>query len=185
MNIANKLTISRIILAGFFILFLFIRGLGAKFLALAIFLAACVTDYYDGLLARKYEGVTDFGRLMDPIADKILLLGAFLAFVEMELIPAWMVIIIIARELFITGIRVVALSKKKVMAADAGGKHKTVSQMVTVLSVLIYLIIRESGFSFRYIEDFKTGLYLIMLITVFMTLVSGISYIMKNKDVFM
>jgi len=184
MNIANKLTISRIILAGIFILFLFIRGAGAKFMALTIFMAACITDYYDGYLARKTGGITDFGRLMDPIADKILILGAFLAFVEMEIIPAWMVVVIIARELVITGIRLLALSKKKVLSAETGGKHKTVSQMVAVVSVLIFLIIRDSGFSFRYMEDFKMALYLSMLIVTGMTLASGVSYMIKNKSIF-
>ena len=95
MNLANKLTISRIMLSGIFIWFLFIRGPGAKFMAMAIFLVACLTDYYDGYIARKTGGITAFGKLMDPIADKILILGAFLAFVEMELIPAWMVVFII------------------------------------------------------------------------------------------
>ena len=183
MNLANKLTISRIILAGIFIWFLFVHGPGAKFMALAVFLAACVTDYYDGVLARK-DGITDFGKLMDPIADKILLLGGFLAFVEMKIIPAWMVMVIIARELIITGIRILALSKKKVLAADSGGKHKTVSQMVAVLAVLVFLIIRDSGFSFRYIEYYNVGVYILMLITIFMTLVSGVSYMLKNKEVF-
>lgn len=184
MNLANKLTISRIILAGIFILFLFIRGPGAKFMALAVFLAACITDYYDGYLARKTGGITSFGKLMDPIADKILILGAFLAFVEMEIIPAWMVMIIIARELMITGIRILALSQKKVLSAEMGGKHKTVSQMVAVISILIFLIIRDLGFGIRYTEYFGIGLHLLMIIVVAMTLTSGISYMVKNRDIF-
>ena len=141
MNLANKLTISRIILAGIFILCLFIRGIGAKFFGLAVFLTACITDYYDGLIARRENSITAFGMLMDPIADKILVLGAFLAFVEMKIIPAWTAMVIIARELVITGIRMLALSKKKVLSAETAGKHKTVSQMVAVLSILIFLII--------------------------------------------
>jgi len=185
MNLANKLTISRIILAGFFILFLFIRGPGAKFMAMAVFLAACSTDYYDGYFARKTGSITAFGTLMDPIADKILILGAFLAFVEMKIIPAWMVMVIIARELVITGIRILALSQKKVLAAEMRGKHKTVSQMVAVISILIFLIVRDMGFSLRHMEDFKAAVYILMLITVGMTLTSGISYMARNKDVFM
>lgn len=185
MNLANKLTISRIILAGIFILFLFIRGAGAKFMAMAIFLVACITDYYDGYIARKTHSITSFGKLMDPIADKILVLGAFLAFVEMEIIAAWMVIIIISRELVITGIRILALSQKKVLSAEVGGKHKTVSQMVAVISILIFLIIRDLGFSVRYAGYFEIGLNILMIIVVTMTLASGISYMIKNKDVFM
>ena len=185
MNLANKLTISRIMLSGIFIWFLFIRGPGAKFMAMAIFLVACLTDYYDGYIARKTGGITAFGKLMDPIADKILILGAFLAFVEMEIIPAWMVMVIIARELVITGIRILALSQKKVLAAELGGKHKTVSQMFAVIAILVFLIIRDSGFSFRYMEIFEKALYLLMLITVGMTLTSGVSYMARNKDIFM
>jgi CDP-diacylglycerol--glycerol-3-phosphate 3-phosphatidyltransferase len=185
MNLPNKLTISRIILAGFFILFLFIKGPGAKFMALAIFLGACITDYYDGYLARKTGDITSFGKLMDPIADKILILGAFLAFVEMEIIPAWMVMVIIARELVITGIRILALSQKKVLGAGVGGKHKTVSQMVAVISILAFLIIRDLGFSIRYSEYFEIGVHLIMIVVIAITLTSGVSYMIKNKDIFM
>jgi len=185
MNIANKLTISRVVLAVIFIWFLFIKGPGAKFMAMAVFLIACVTDYYDGYIARKTNSITAFGKLMDPIADKILVLGAFLAFVEMEIVPAWMVVIIISRELVITGIRVLALSQNKIMAAETGGKHKTVSQTVAVISILIFLIIRDSGFNFRYMEYYKIAVYLLMLITVGMTLTSGISYMIRNKDIFM
>ncbi|MFC1666714.1 CDP-diacylglycerol--glycerol-3-phosphate 3-phosphatidyltransferase [Candidatus Omnitrophota bacterium] len=184
MNLPNKLTISRIILAGVFILSLFIEGVGAKFVALAVFLIACITDYYDGFIARKNNIITDFGRLMDPIADKILILGGFLAFVEMKIIPAWMVIVIIARELLITGIRILAVSKKKVLSAEMAGKHKTVSQIVAVLSILVFLIIRDSAFTFRYIEYYHGGIYALMLITVLMTVISGVSYMLKNKYIF-
>lgn len=185
MNLANKLTISRIVLAGVFILCLFIRGVGAKFAALAVFLIASITDYYDGLIARRSNSITDFGKLMDPIADKILILGGFLAFVEMRIIPAWMVMVILARELVVTGVRVLALSKKRVLAAEVAGKHKTVSQIVAMVSILVFLIIRDSGFTFRYIEYYSKGVYVLMLVTVIMTLTSGISYMAQNKYIFM
>ncbi|MBU1007358.1 MAG: CDP-diacylglycerol--glycerol-3-phosphate 3-phosphatidyltransferase [Candidatus Omnitrophica bacterium] len=184
MNLANKLTVSRIVLAGIFILFLFVRGLSAKFAALAVFTLACVTDYFDGFIARKTGSITDFGKLMDPIADKILILGGFLAFVEMKIIPAWMVMVIISRELVITGIRILALSKKKVLAAEVAGKHKTVSQIVAMLSILVFLIIKELSFTFRYIDYYRSGVYILMFITVVMTLTSGISYMVRNKDIF-
>lgn len=185
MNLANRLTISRILLAGIFVFSLFVKGPGAKFFALAVFLTACITDYYDGYIARKQNAITDFGRLIDPVADKILILGAFLAFVEMKIIPAWMVMVIIARELIITGIRMLALSQKKVLSAEIVGKHKTVSQMVAVISILVFLIIRDSGFTFRYIGYYKKTVYGLMLITVLMTLLSGISYMKKNRHIFM
>ena len=184
MNLANKLTVSRIVLAGLFILCLFIRGVGAKFFALALFSIASITDYYDGMLARKKCGITDFGKLMDPIADKILILGAFLAFVEMKIVPAWMVMVIIAREFVITGIRMLGLSKKKVLQAATAGKHKTISQMVAVLSILVFLIIRDSGFASSYIDYYSKGVYVTMFITVLMTLTSGVSYMWKNKYIF-
>jgi CDP-diacylglycerol--glycerol-3-phosphate 3-phosphatidyltransferase len=185
MNLPNKLTISRIIIAGIFTLFLFISGLGAKLAALALFLIACITDYYDGYFARKHGTITDFGKLMDPIADKILVLGAFFSFVEMKIIPAWMVMVIIARELIITGIRILALSKKKVLAAEVAGKHKTVSQIAAVLAILLFLIIKESGFIFRYLSYYSEAIYILMLITAAMTLISGSFYMIKNKDIFM
>ncbi len=185
MNLPNKLTISRMILAVFFIMCLYIEGAGAKFMAFALFIVASLTDYCDGYIARKYNLTTDFGKLMDPIADKILILGAFVAFVEMAIIPAWMIIVIIARDLVITGIRILALSQKKILSASVSGKHKTVSQTVAVLSILVFLIIRDSGFTFRYLDYYKTGVYVLMLITVIMTLSSGISYMFKNKYVFM
>ena len=184
MNLANKLTISRIVLAAIFILFLFIQGVAAKFAALGLFLLACLTDYYDGIIARKTNSSTDFGKLMDPIADKILILGAFLAFVEMKIIPAWMVMVIIARELVVTGIRVLALSQKKVLAAEVTGKHKTVSQIVAILFILLFLIIRDSGFTFRYIDYYAKGVYALMLICITMTLTSGISFMLRNKYIF-
>jgi len=184
MNLPNRLTISRVILAGIFIFLLFVKGPGAKFAALGVFLIASITDYYDGLIARKHNMITDFGRLMDPIADKILILGALLAFVEMEIIPAWAVIIIISRELLITGIRILALSKRKVLSAELAGKHKTVSQIVTILSILIFLIIRDSGFTFRYINYYKDAISILVLITIAMTISSGASYMIRNRDIF-
>ena len=159
--------------------------MGAKFFALAVFLVASITDYYDGLIARKTNSISDFGRLMDPIADKILILGGFLAFVEMKIIPAWMVMVIIARELVITGIRVLALTRKKVLSAEIAGKHKTVSQIVAVLFILIFLIIRDSGFTLRYIDYYTSAVHILMFITVAMTLASGVSFMMKNKNIFM
>jgi len=126
-------------------LFLFLHWPYAKLCALFIFIAASLTDYYDGKIAKKYNIVTDFGRLMDPIADKILALAAFLAFVELKIIPAWMVVIIIFRELIITGMRLTLLGKKKVIPATKAGKHKTVSQMVSIFVILTYLTIKQLG----------------------------------------
>jgi len=171
-------------------IFLFSHGLPAKILALVTFLIASATDLLDGYLAKKLNMVTDFGKLMDPIADKILVLAAFLAFVEMELIPAWMVVIIIFREVTITGLRLAALGKGKVVAADDGGKHKMVSQVFSILAILLFLIFREAGIK---VFDFwnssteriyKDTIFVLMLITTLMTLISGISYFIKNRGVY-
>ncbi|MDO8536493.1 MAG: CDP-diacylglycerol--glycerol-3-phosphate 3-phosphatidyltransferase [Candidatus Omnitrophota bacterium] len=190
MNLPNKLTVLRIILVFVFMLFLFSQGVAAKVLALATFIAASATDFLDGYIAKKMKMVTDFGKLMDPIADKILVLAAFLAFVEMELIPAWMVVIIIFREVAITGLRLSALGRGKVVAADEGGKHKMVSQVFSIFAILLFLIFREAGIK---VFDFwnsstervyKDTIFILMLITTLMTLISGISYFIKNKGVY-
>lgn len=189
MNLPNKLTITRIILVFIFMFFLFSKGVLAKSLALATFVAASLTDFLDGYIAKKYNMITDFGRLMDPIADKILVLSAFLAFVEMELIPAWMVVIILFREIAVTGLRVSALTKGKVIAADDGGKHKMVSQVFAILAVLFFLIFREAGIKvFNFWNGsteriYKDVIFVMMLITTLLTLISGISYLVKNRTI--
>jgi len=190
MNLPNKLTVLRIVLALVFILFLFIQGLAAKITAFVIFLVASATDILDGYLAKKNNQITDFGRLMDPIADKILILSAFLAFVEMGLVPAWMVVIIIFREVAVTGLRILALSKRKVIPADSGGKHKTVSQVLVVLAILLLLIFRNAGpgvsgfWSASAEAAYKDSIFVLMLITVVLTLISGVSYLVKNREVY-
>lgn len=190
MNIANKLTISRILLTFVFMFFLFSKGLSFKILALATFIAAGLTDFFDGYLAKKRNEISDFGRLMDPIADKVLVIAAFLAFVEMKLVPAWIIVVIIFREFIITGLRLVALAKGKVIEAGTGGKHKTVSQMFSIYVILLFIIFRESGtsvFGFwsESIERLsKNIIFGLMLITAALTLASGISYLIKNRSFF-
>lgn len=191
MNLPNKLTILRIALVGVFMFFLFAQGVVAKTLALATFLLASLTDFLDGYIAKKYNMVTDFGRLMDPIADKILVLSAFLAFVEMEIIPAWMVVIIVFREVAVTGLRISALTKGKVIAADDGGKHKMISQVFCILAILFFLIFREAGIRvFDFWNDtteriYKDAIFVMMLVTTAFTLVSGAAYLVKNKGVYL
>lgn len=187
MNLPNKLTISRVILTFVFMFFLFSKGIWAKSAALATFIIASLTDYYDGLIARRRDDVTNFGKLMDPIADKVLVLAAFSAFVELKLIPAWMVVVIIARELIITGLRLFGATKGKVMAAEAGGKHKTVSQVFAIFTILGFLVVREIvslGFglwnSIWEVWFLRTVFYM-MLVVVLLTLISGVSYLQRNK----
>jgi len=189
MNISNALTISRVFLTFVFMYFLFAGFPGAKYLAFLTFLLASLTDYYDGYFARKSNRITDFGKLMDPIADKILVLSAFLAFVELTLIPAWMVLVIVAREGTVTGLRIFALSKGRVIEAEEAGKHKTVSQMIAIFMILIFLMFKEAGRSLYFWNSdteiwYKNLIYIVMLVTVSFTLTSGISFFMKNKRLF-
>ncbi len=187
MNLPNKITLTRIILTFAFMIFLFSKGVFCKVAALGIFIIAALTDYLDGFLAKRYNTISDFGKIMDPVADKILVLAAFLAFVEMKLIPAWMVVIIIMREFVITSIRVVALKYNKVLPAGAGGKQKTVSQMLSILVILIFIVIKESGVrtfgfwnpSFEY--WYRQLIFILMLITVTLTIVSGVSYLIGSR----
>lgn len=190
MNLPNRLTCLRILLAFVFMFCLFLKGAASKYIALSIFLIASATDFYDGFIARKTNQVTDFGKLMDPIADKILVLSAFLAFVELKLIPAWMVVLIITRELLITGLRLFAMTKSCVLSSDYGGRHKTVSQMVSIIFILGYLCLKETAIRYAtfwssHIEAlFKSGIFLLMLLTVGLTLTSGISYLWNNSELF-
>ncbi len=190
MNLPNILTISRIALTFVFMFLLFSHGILAKSLALFTFLVASFTDFLDGFIAKARNISTDFGRIMDPIADKILVLAAFLAFVEMKLVPAWMVVIIISREIIITTLRLSAFSKGRVIPADDGGKHKMVSQVVSIVAILIFIVLRESGMNgFNFWNEnveavYKNTIFILMSVTTILTIVSGISYFTKNKDMF-
>lgn len=187
MNLPNKITLARIALAFVFMVFLFSRGLVCKSIALVIFMIAAFSDYLDGFIAKKYNISSNFGKIMDPVADKVLTLSAFLAFVEMKLVPAWMVVVIIMRELVITGIRIVALRHNEVLPAGKGGKHKTASQMISIIVILLFIVIKEagitsSGFWTPQLEYwYRQLIFILMLITVLLTLISGISYLITNK----
>jgi CDP-diacylglycerol--glycerol-3-phosphate 3-phosphatidyltransferase len=186
-NLPNKITLARIGLAFVFMVFLFSKGVIFKFLALATFVLAAFSDYLDGFIAKRYNITSDFGKIMDPIADKVLTIAAFLAFVEMKLVPAWMAFIIIMRELLITSIRLKAVKKQEVLQAGMGGKHKTVSQMVSIFVILVFILFKEIGvrqFGF-WNTDFeywyKQLIFILMLVTVTLTVISGVSYIVGNR----
>src|SRR2546425_3427025 len=137
MNLPNKLTISRFILTIVFLAAMFSQVPFHETIALALFIAGGITDFLDGQIARRHKLITNFGILMDPLADKIMVCSAFIAFVGLAWIPAWMVVIIVARELAITGLRLLAASKNVVLAAERYGKHKTISQIVAIISLLV------------------------------------------------
>src|SRR5438876_9710731 len=137
MNLPNKLTISRFVLTALFLVAMFSRISYHETVALLLFSMASLTDYYDGKIARRDKLITNFGILMDPLADKILTCSAFIAFVGRGTVPAWMAIIIVGRELAITGLRLLAANKNVVLAAEGYGKHKTISQIVAIISILV------------------------------------------------
>ena len=143
MTLPTKLTILRIFLTIVIMALLFAPGAHAKTAALAIFLVAGFTDWLDGYLARKWNQRTPLGALLDPIADKVLVLGLFLAFIQLSLIPAWMALVIAAREFLITGVRLVAASRHVVLSAEKEGKHKTAWQIFTIFMILLSLALEE------------------------------------------
>jgi CDP-diacylglycerol---glycerol-3-phosphate 3-phosphatidyltransferase len=188
MNIANKITISRIVLTFVFMIFLSINGLWPKVVSLIVFLTAALSDLLDGRIAQKRNMVTDFGKLMDPIADKILVLSAFIAFVQMQIIASWMVLIIISREILVTSLRLFALNKGKVLSAGRSGKHKTFSQMILIFLILGFILLKEIRKAFytwnpSWEASFLFGIHLIMWVVVILTLYSGISYLWTNRKI--
>lgn len=174
MNLPNKLTILRVIMIPFFVVFMLwdITGAADKWIAAAIFIIASLTDLLDGKIARKYHLVTNFGKFMDPLADKLLVGAAMICLVEMGRLPAWIVIIIISREFIISGFRLVASDNGVVIAASYWGKFKTVFQMLMII-VLIF----DLGGSFRMLET------VLIWISTILTVVSLMDYVLKNKNV--
>jgi len=162
--------------------------LWSKVASFVIFGLAALTDLFDGMIAQRMNMVTDFGKLMDPIADKILVLSAFIAFVQMQLIDAWMVLIIMAREILITSLRLFALNKGKVLSAARAGKHKTVSQMFVIFYILIFIMVKEiiltySTWNPAWENFFRDSIYILMFVTVAFTLYSGLSYLWLNRKI--
>jgi CDP-diacylglycerol--glycerol-3-phosphate 3-phosphatidyltransferase len=172
MNIANKLTLLRIVMIPFFI-FLLLEGY--SFWALIVFSAAAFTDYLDGYLARKYKLITNFGKFMDPLADKLLVTSALVCFVQLGLLNSWVVIIILSREFIVSIFRAIAAAEGIVIAASLWGKAKTISQMFMVIVLLL------GNYPFELI-NFPMDQILIVLATV-LTIISGVDYIVKNKQV--
>ncbi|MCI5857434.1 MAG: CDP-diacylglycerol--glycerol-3-phosphate 3-phosphatidyltransferase [Agathobacter sp.] len=177
MNLPNKLTIFRVILIPFFVFFLmapYFEGYG-NYIALAIFIIASLTDLFDGKIARKYNLITDFGKFMDPLADKLLVCSALICFIELDLLPAWVVIIIIAREFIISGFRLVASDNGIVIAASYWGKFKTVFQMIMVIVLMFNQYLCNPVLH-------VIGIILIIVATA-LTVISLVDYIWKNKSV--
>ena len=175
MNTPNKLTIARVIMIPFFVAFLMydIAGDAGKWIALVIFIAASITDTLDGYIARKYHLVTNFGKFMDPLADKLLVCSALICFTATGKLAAWITIIIIAREFIISGFRLVAAYNGIFIAASYWGNFKTVSQMIMIILMIMDI---QNG-------AFQTLITVFIVIAVALTLISLADYIMKNKQV--
>ena len=174
MNLPNKLTILRVILIPFFVAALLAGGGQIpvlRYLAAAIFIVASLTDMLDGKIARKYNLVTNFGKFMDPLADKLLVCAALICLVELRQIPAWMVIVIVSREFTISGFRLVAVEQGIVIAASYWGKFKTTFQMIAVILMILNLPV------LRLVTDAFVWIALIL------TIVSLVDYLMKNHKV--
>ena len=180
MNLPNKLTMMRVIMVPFFMVFAAMSHMGTlrfnatyALIAGILFAVASFTDFLDGYLARKNHLVTDFGKFMDPLADKLLVCSALICLIALDRIPAWIVIVIISREFIISGFRLIAADNGVVIAASYWGKFKTASQMVTV--ILLVLNIQNTVFT-------VLGTVFIY-ISLVLTVVSLIDYIAKNKEV--
>ena len=177
MNLPNKLTVVRVLMIPFFVWFM-LPSLGgemaaSKWIALAIFCIASLTDLLDGKIARKYNLVTNFGKFMDPLADKLLVGAAMICLVEMGRLPAWIVIVIISREFIISGFRLIASDNGIVIAASYWGKFKTVFQM----AMIIVLIAAFEGSVFAVVEQ------ILIWVSLILKIVSLVDYIRKNKEV--
>jgi CDP-diacylglycerol--glycerol-3-phosphate 3-phosphatidyltransferase len=184
MNLPNRLTLGRLLLTVVFVAAMSVDHVSAKFAALIIFLIATLTDYLDGHIARKHGLVTDFGKLMDPLVDKILTASAFILLIPAGAIPAWVVIVIIAREFLITGLRLIANSKGRILPAERLGKHKTAWQMITIIYFLCLLPLSETIWSAAawFILAWSGFGGILIAVTTALTVYSGFAYLWKNRD---
>ena len=189
MNLPNQLTIAR-----FFLTMIFVAALSSEWpwhfsVGLVVFIAAGVTDYLDGSIARRRNLVSDFGKLMDPLADKIMIAAAFICLVPLHAIPAWAAIVIISREFLITGLRLLAAGKGSVLSSERLGKHKTVWQIVTVIYFLLLLVLKEWELAGRIPATLLTpfpqawlyGGHALLGLALALTLYSGFRYLWKHR----
>lgn len=174
MNLPNKLTVLRILMIPFFVLFMLVDVIPEmdKWIALVLFCIASFTDFLDGYIARKYNLVTNFGKFMDPLADKLLVVSAMICLITWGKLEAWIVIVIVSREFIISGFRLVASDNGIVIAASYWGKFKTVAHMA-----MIIIMIADFGSAFAIVED------VVKWIAVALTIISLVDYVVKNKNV--
>lgn len=170
MNTANKLTMTRVAMIPIFLVVLYLNFPFNRYVALVVFILASITDFIDGYVARNYNQITDFGKFMDPLADKLLVVSAMLWFVEVGQMAAWALLIVVAREFAVTGLRLVAVDNGRVIAAGWSGKVKTATTMVCICIMLLPIP-----------SVLNTICVVLIVLT---TLYSGVEYFVKNRDVF-
>ncbi len=184
---ANFITTLRILLTPLFLYFLFTGYQYFEILALIIFILASTTDAYDGYIARKYSEVTKLGKFLDPLADKVLMSAAFISFVVMDLIPLWMVFLVILRDFMVTGLRILMSTKDSIMVTRSSAKIKTGAQIGVVCFILVYIITQRwkifLGISeyIKVLENYPI-IYALMLIVTLFTVWTGIEYIIVNRN---
>jgi CDP-diacylglycerol--glycerol-3-phosphate 3-phosphatidyltransferase len=195
-NLPNKLTLSRFALTVAFLVVMFSRMPYHETIALTLFVAAGISDFLDGQIARRRNLITNFGILMDPLADKIMVCSAFIAFVELKWFAAWMAVIVVARELAITGLRLLAASKNVVLAAERYGKHKTISQIVAIIAIFINQIIQQNQWGSVGNAIFGWHLFgehpwvwwvaeIFKWLSVALTFISGWLYLWRNRRLYL
>lgn len=186
MNIANKVTLGRILITFLFVILATINNEACRYAAWAAGFFAAVSDVLDGYLARKYNLVTDFGKFMDPLADKIFICAAFLILVQNNIAPAWVVILILSREFAVTGLRLIAANKGKVIDAAISGKIKTLMQFIYLGTAgALWIMEGDRGLQMLNGNTFYYVLQTLMIATVAITVYSGYEYFAKNKKLYM
>ena len=196
MNIPNVLTVSRLFIAGIIMALLALEFPFAKSLAFLLFVFAGITDYLDGYLARNVYGTSSFGKLMDPLADKVMVCAAYVSFVEIRLepaykalVPAYLVVLILSREFMVTGLRLLAATKGKVISAGKWGKHKTVWQIVSIVLILLGLAVREDILPSMGVKPdtsfdlvFQAVALSVTVAVTLITLASGLKYFLEHRE---
>ena len=190
MNLANKLTLVRIFLVPVFLVFIAVKGIPyGSFIATFIFILASLTDKLDGYVARSRNQITNFGKFMDPLADKLLVTAALISLVELQVVPGWAAVVILAREFAVSGLRSIAAAQGRVIAASWWGKIKTVIQIMAIILLLLKVNIHDARLLKIFVIDnhyvkefFKIAPTAMLMIAVIVTLISGYDYFKKNKE---
>jgi CDP-diacylglycerol--glycerol-3-phosphate 3-phosphatidyltransferase len=197
-NLPNCLTVVRIFLTVIFVFLFRIEGSAAKIWALVVFTLASFSDFLDGYLARRHNSITRFGKIMDPIADKFLILSAFFIFTRLRIMPIWMFMVICFREVGVTALRLLAMRSGGALAAEKAGKVKTVLQIVTIYLIMLFIIMTDprvwphgwnesmmTAYEARIYHFMQGGIYILMVAVVGITLWSGLTFVWNNrKEIF-